>query len=81
MCTLTTQQLQRTWPEQLQAPCKTMVVEDIPSTTLEKNKHTHIRNGLMKITQSEMQLLQKNCYELLACMPLKSSLESVGLHT
>lgn len=41
MCTPTTQQLQRTWPEQLQAPCKTMVVEDIPSTTLQKNTHTH----------------------------------------
>lgn len=36
MCTLTTQQLQRTWPTQLQALCKTMVGEGIPSTTLEK---------------------------------------------
>lgn len=79
MCTLTTQQLQKMWPEQLQAPCKTMVVEDIPSTTLEKT-NTHIQNGLMKITQTETELPHKKCYELLAHTPLKSKLESVG-HT
>lgn len=59
MCTLTTQQLQRTWPAQLQALCKTMVGEGTPSTTLEKQTHRHIQNRLMKITQPERELAHK----------------------
>lgn len=66
MCTLTTQQLQRMWPAQLRALCKTTVAEGIPSTTLEKtNTHTHIQNGLMKITQPETELPHKRLQTLL----------------
>lgn len=59
------------WPEQQQAPCKTTVVEGIPSTTLEKNNTHTNRKGLIKITQPETELLHKKCYELLGHMPLK----------
>jgi len=58
-----------------------MVVEDIPSTTLEKTNTQHIQNELITITQQEMEFPHKNCYKLLALMPLKSSLESVVTHT
>lgn len=70
MCILTTQQLQRTWPAQLQALCKTMVGEGIPSTTLEKtntytypewvNENYTLRNKTLsqKVSKLAMALLQ-----------------------
>lgn len=68
MCTLTTQQLQRTWPAQLQALCKTMVGEGIPSTTLEKthtypeqvneNYTTRNRTPSQKVSKFTVALLQ-----------------------
>lgn len=75
MCTLTTRQLQRMWPKRLQEPCKTMVVEDIPSTTL-KNKYTCILNGL---TQPEKELSQNTVINFMHAHPSNQGL-NMWLH-